>query len=35
MMRQHLVSGPEEYCRIFLPQRDVLCGGEIPPYNGL
>ena len=30
-MRQHLVSGPEEYCRIFLPQKEVLCGMGIPP----
>ena len=35
MMRQRLVSGPEEYCRIFLPQHDTPCGKRIPPCNGL
>ena len=30
MMRQRLVSGPEEYCRIFLPQRAVSQGQGIP-----
>lgn len=36
MMRRHLVSGPEEYCRIFLPQHDVApCGRRIPLCDGL
>ena len=30
MMRQHLVSGPAEYFRIFLPQCAVPCGRGIP-----
>lgn len=35
MMRQHLVSGPLEYFRIFLPQCTVPCDGEIPLCSGL
>ena len=35
MMYRHLVSGPEEYCRIFLPQHAVPCGKRLPPCNGL
>jgi len=30
MMRQYLVSGPEEYCRIFLPQYAVPCNKQLP-----
>ena len=30
MIRQHLVSGPAEYFRIFLPQCAVPCGRGIP-----
>ena len=35
MMRRHLVSGPEEYCRIFLPQYVVPCSKQLSPCNGL
>ena len=35
MMRQHLVSGPAEYCRIFLPQCAVPYGKGIPLCSGL
>ena len=35
MMRRHLVSGPEEYCRIFLPQHTVPCSKRLPLCNGL
>ena len=35
MMRRHLVSGPEEYCRIFLPQYAVPCSKQLSPCNGL
>ena len=35
MTRQHLVSGPEEYCRIFLTPREVPHGREIPLCSGL
>ena len=35
MMRQHLVSGPAEYCRIFLPQCTVPRGRGIPLCSGL
>ena len=35
MMRRHLVSGPEEYCRIFLPQYSVPCSKQLSPCNGL
>lgn len=35
MMRQHLVSSPAEYFRIFLPQYAVLCGRGIPLCSGL
>lgn len=35
MMRRHLVSGPEEYCRIFLPQYTVPCSKRLPLCNGL
>lgn len=35
MMRQHLVSGPAEYCRIFMPQCAVPCGKRIPMCSGL
>ena len=35
MMRQHLVSGPAEYFRIFLPQCTVPCGRGIPLCSGL
>ena len=35
MMRQHLVSGPAEYFRIFLPQYAVPCGRGIPLCSGL
>ena len=35
MMRRHLVSGPEEYCRIFLPQYAVPCNKQLSPCNGL
>ena len=35
MMRRHLVSGPEEYCRIFLPQYAVPCSKRLSPCNGL
>ena len=35
MMRRHLVSGPEEYCRIFLPQCTVPCDRRIPLCGGL
>ena len=35
MMRQHLVSGPAEYFRIFLPQCAVPCGRGIPLCSGL
>ena len=35
MMRQHLVSGPAEYCRIFLPQCAVSYGKGIPLCSGL
>ena len=35
MMRRHLVSGPEEYCRIFLPQHAVPCSKQLSPCNGL
>ena len=35
MMRQHLVSGPAEYFRIFLPQCVVPCGRGIPLCSGL
>ena len=35
MMRRHLVSGPEEYCRIFLPQYAVPCSKRLPLCNGL
>ena len=30
MMRRHLVSRPEEYCRIFLPQHTVPCSKRLP-----
>ena len=33
--RRHLVSGPAEYCRIFLPQCTVPCGRRIPLCGGL
>ena len=35
MMRQHLVSGPAEYFRIFLPQCVVPRGRGIPLCSGL
>lgn len=35
MMRRHLVSGPEEYWRIFLPQYAVPCNKRLSPCNGL
>ena len=35
MMRQHLVSGPAEYFRIFQPQCAVPCGRGIPLCSGL
>ena len=35
MMRRHRVSGPEEYCRIFLPQHAVPCSKQLSPCNGL
>lgn len=35
MMRQHLVSGPAEYFRIFLSQCVVPCGRGIPLCSGL
>ena len=35
MMCRHLVSGPEEYCRIFLPQYAVPCSKRLSPCNGL
>ena len=35
MMYRHLVSGPEEYCRIFLPQYVVPCSKQLSPCNGL
>lgn len=35
MMRRHLVSGPEEYCRIFLSQYAVLCSKRFSLSNGL
>ena len=35
MMHRHLVSGPEEYCRIFLPQYAVPCSKQLSPCNGL
>ena len=35
MMRQHQVSGPAEYCRIFLPQCTVPRGRGIPLCSGL
>ena len=35
MMRRHRVSGPEEYCRIFLPQHAVPCNKQLSPCNGL
>ena len=35
MMRQHLVSGPAEYFRIFLPQCAVPRGRGIPLCSGL
>ena len=35
MVRRHLVSGPEEYCRIFLPQYAVPCNKQLSPCNGL
>ena len=35
MMCRHLVSGPEEYCRIFLPQYVVPCSKQLSPCNGL
>ena len=31
MMRRHLVSCPEEYCRIFLPQYAVPCSKQLSP----
>lgn len=35
-MRQRLVSGPEEYCRIFLPQyADPCCNKRNPLCNSL
>ena len=33
MMRRHLVSGPEEYCRIFLLQGTAYCGRKIRQYS--
>ena len=35
MMYRHLVSGPEEYFRIFLPQCTIPCGRGIPLCSGL
>ena len=35
MMRQHLMSGPAEYFRIFPPQCAVPCGRGIPLCSGL
>ena len=35
MMRQHLVSGPAEYFRIFQPQCAIPCGRGIPLCSGL
>ena len=35
MMRRHLVSGPAEYYRIFLPQCTVPCDRRIPLCGGL
>ena len=35
MMRRHLVSGPEEYFGIFLPQYAVPCSKQLSPCNGL
>ena len=35
MMHRHLVPGPEEYCRIFLPQYAVPCSKQLSPCNGL
>lgn len=35
MMRRHLVSGPEEYCRIFLTPREVPHNREIPLCSSL
>ena len=35
MVRRHLVSGPEEYCRIFLPQYAVPCSKQLSPCNDL
>lgn len=35
MMRQRLVSGPEEYCRLFLSQRSALQGQGISLCSGL
>ena len=35
MMRRHLVSGPEEYCQIFLPECAVPCGKRLSPCYGL
>ena len=35
MTRQHLVSRPAEYFRIFLPQYAVPCGRGIPLCSGL
>ncbi len=35
MMRRHLVSGPEEYCRIFLTPREVPHNRKIPLCSSL
>ena len=35
MMRRHLVSGPEEYCRIFLTPREVPHTRKIPLCSSL
>ena len=35
MIRQHLVSGPAEYFRIFQPQCAIPCGRGIPLCSGL
>ena len=35
MMRQHLVSGPAEYFRIFQPPCAIPCGRGIPLCSGL